>query len=59
MGDGVCGFHGFGGVEFVGGDGSSDGFWPRALGGIVVLDECEGGSGSVEGYESTVDEIVG
>ena len=59
MRDRIGGFDGFGGVDFVGGDGSSDGFWPRAFRGVVVLNECESGSGSVEGDESTIDEIVG
>ena len=59
MGDGIRGFDGFGGVDFVGGDGGSDEFWPRALRGIVILNECESGSGSVEGDKSTVNEIVG
>ena len=59
MGDGVGGFEGFGGVDFVGGDGGADGFRAGAFGGVVVLDEGEGGAGAVEGDECAVDEVVG
>ena len=55
LGDGVCGFEGLRGVNFVGGDGGADGFRAGAFGGVVVLDEGKGGAGAVEGDEGAVD----